>query len=125
MDRNGSPWFVAMDVCKATLHSNTTVAVGSLDPDEQTKLNLGGRVVNCVSESGLYSLILKSRKPEAKAFKKWVTSEVLPTIRKTGGLLGSHEAQDHYPLDGTGSTGPGTEAQHSYFNSELCPQRMG
>ena len=73
------PGFVAKDVCAATLHSNTTVAVGSLDPDEQAKFNIGGRAVNFVSESGLYSLILKSRKPEAREFKKWVTSVWMAT----------------------------------------------
>ena len=78
------PWFVAKDVCASTLHSNPTVAVQSLLPDERAKFNLGGALgtVNIVNESGLYSLILKSRKPEAKAFKKWVTSVVLPAIRK-------------------------------------------
>lgn len=62
------------------------MAMEKLDGDEKAKFNLGlqGSPVNIVNESGLYSLILTSRKPEAKRFKKWVTSEVLPAIRKTG-----------------------------------------
>ncbi|MDI6742181.1 MAG: phage antirepressor [Smithella sp.] len=84
--QNGEPWFVAMDACEILELTNTSIAIGRLDDDEVTKLNLGGLAgeVNAVNESGLYSLILGSRKPEARRFKKWVTSEVLPTIRKTG-----------------------------------------
>lgn len=67
------PWFVAADVCKALELSNPTVAVSRLDEDERAKFNLGrqgeGTIVN---EAGLYSLILGSRKPEAKAFKRWI-----------------------------------------------------
>ena len=86
---NGEPWFVAKDVCDVLEHSDVSMAVQGLDPDEKTKQSLGlpGRAPVLINESGLYSLILKSRKPEAKAFKKWVTSEVLPSIRKTGMYL--------------------------------------
>ena len=90
IDRNGEPWFVAADVCKALGISNPTQAVRQhVDTDDWAILKIEemGRSPNCVNESGLYSLILKSRKPEARAFKKWVTSEVLPTIRKTGGYM--------------------------------------
>ncbi|QIK62314.1 hypothetical protein G7068_03165 [Leucobacter viscericola] len=81
----GVPWFVAADLCNVLGHSNPTVAVGRLDEDERAKFNLGRQGdATVVNESGLYSLILGSRKPEAKAFKKWITSEVLPQIRKTG-----------------------------------------
>lgn len=88
IDHHGEPWFVAADVAKALGLSNTTMAVDPLDDDEKgvsTVETLGGaqRVV-IVSESGLYSLILRSRKREAKAFKRWVTHEVLPAIRRTG-----------------------------------------
>lgn len=84
--RNGEPWFVAKDVCEILKLTNATVKVASLDADEVAKFNLGGLSgeVNIINESGLYSLILTSRKPEAKKFKRWVTSEVLPAIRKTG-----------------------------------------
>jgi len=69
--------------------SNPTVSIQRLDDDEVTKFNLGGLQgeVNIINEPGLYSLILTSRKPEAKQFKRWVTHEVLPTIRKHGGYL--------------------------------------
>ncbi|MGG1339918.1 phage antirepressor [Bacillus toyonensis] len=77
-------WFIAKDVCEVLEIKNTTVAIQKLDSDEVTKFNLGGLSgeINIINESGLYSLIMTSRKPQAKAFKKWVTSEVLPSIRK-------------------------------------------
>lgn len=85
---DGEPWFVAKDVCNVLEIQNVTQALGTLDPDELTyvKHRSGGqrREMNVVNESGLYALIFKSRKPEAKAFRKWVTSEVLPALRKTG-----------------------------------------
>ena len=88
---DGEPWFVATDVCAALGLDNTTKALLRLDDDEQTLISIqgihsgaGNPTVNVINESGLYSLILGSRKPEAKKFKKWVTSEVLPAIRKTG-----------------------------------------
>lgn len=82
------PWFVARDVTEVLGIQNTTDALKSLDGDERASYNLGPLTsVNIINESGLYSLILRSRKPEAKAFKKWVTSVVLPTIRKTGGYI--------------------------------------
>lgn len=86
---NGEPWFVAKDVCDVLDLSNTTVAIGRLDEDEVTKFNLGGLSgeTNIVNESGLYSLVMSSRKKEAKQFKKWVTSEVLPSIRKHGAYM--------------------------------------
>ena len=83
---DGKPWFVAADVCKALEHSNVSVAIDRLDDDEKAKLNLGlaGGEINVISEAGLYVLVLGSRKPEAKAFKRWITHDVLPTIRKHG-----------------------------------------
>lgn len=87
--RNGEPWFVAADVCDTLGLDDTSKACSRLDDDEKgtnSIRTLGGQQeVTIINESGLYSLILTSRKPEAKRFKKWVTSEVLPTIRKTGG----------------------------------------
>ena len=84
--KDNEPWFVAADVCKALEHSNVTVALDRLDDDEKAKLNLGlqGGATGCVNEPGLYSLVLGSRKPEAKEFKRWITHEVIPAIRKTG-----------------------------------------
>ena len=87
--QNGEPWFVAIDACEILEIKNTTDAMKRLDDDEATRFNLGGLVgeVNVVNESGLYSLILGSRKPEARKFKKWVTSEILPSIRKHGAYM--------------------------------------
>lgn len=83
--KDGEPWFVATDVCKVLEHTNTTVALEKLDDDERSKFNLGRQgETNVINESGLYSLILTSRKPEAKQFKRWVTHDVLPSIRKQG-----------------------------------------
>ena len=82
---NGEIWFVAADVCRALEHSNVTSALERLDDDERSKLNLGRQgETNIVNEPGLYALILGSRKPEARAFKRWITHEVLPQIRRTG-----------------------------------------
>ena len=93
IEQNGAPWFVAVDVCKALEHSNVTVALDRLDEDEKAKLNLGlpGGDTNCVNEPGLYSLVLGSRKPEAKSFKRWITHDVIPSIRKTGGYVGNED----------------------------------
>jgi prophage antirepressor-like protein len=92
--RDGEPWFVAVDVCSALDLKNVTMALRHLDDDEQMTLsNVDGRPgsgpqsFNIISESGLYALIQRSRKPEAKPFRKWVTSKVLPSIRKTGGYV--------------------------------------
>lgn len=91
---NGEPWFVAKDVCQALLIKNSRDAVSNLDEDEisdvvltDTRSKNGAtqrRTVTIVNESGLYGLIIQSRKPEAKPFRKWVTKEVLPALRKTG-----------------------------------------
>lgn len=79
------PWFVASDICKALEIQNVTQAVQKLDDDERSMLNIGRQGnANCVNEYGLYNLVLSSRKKEAKDFKRWITHEVIPTIRKTG-----------------------------------------
>lgn len=87
--RDGELWFVLKDVCDILGISNPTVVSNRLEDDEVTKFNLGGLSgeSNIINESGLYSVILLSRKPEARKFKKWVTSEVLPSIRKTGAYI--------------------------------------
>ena len=89
IQRDGEPWFVAADVCAVLGLDNVTMALKRLDADEQALISIegfsrGNDQVNVINESGLYSLTLTSRKPNAKRFKRWVTSEVLPTIRKTG-----------------------------------------
>ena len=94
--QNGEPWFVAADVCKALDIENNRKATNRLDDDEKGVTlsdTLGGKQkLTIVNEAGLYSLVLGSRKPEAKAFKRWITHEVLPTIRRTGGYVNSAEA---------------------------------
>ncbi|MCB0302860.1 MAG: Bro-N domain-containing protein [Calditrichaeota bacterium] len=93
--QEGEVWFVAKDVCDVLDISNPTVAVSRLEDDERSKFNLGrqGEAL-IVNEPGLYSLILTSRKPEAKAFKRWVTHEVLPAIRQTGSYVAPALADD-------------------------------
>lgn len=84
-------WWVASDICAILHHSNPSMAIARLDDDEKKLLDpkqyLGSTSNQdfwAINESGMYSLVLSSRKPEAKRFKKWITSEVLPSIRKTG-----------------------------------------
>lgn len=87
-DEAGEPWFVAKDVCDILGHSNVSMALDRLDDDERSKFNLGRQgETNIVNEAGLYSLVLGSRKPEAHEFKRWVTHEVLPSIRKHGAYM--------------------------------------
>jgi prophage antirepressor-like protein len=94
--RDGEPWFVAKDVCDALGFTHTPSAIRELDADERDTVRIqhstsGNPNVTIINESGLYSLILRSRKPEAKAFKKWVTGTVLPAIRKDGGYIMGEE----------------------------------
>lgn len=107
IDQDGEVWFVASDVCDALELSNPTAAISRLDDDERSMFNIGqGNTLNSnegipgargnpntniINESGLYSLVMGSRKAEAKAFKRWVTHDVLPAIRKTG----RYEAPPH------------------------------
>jgi prophage antirepressor-like protein len=86
---DGEPMFVAVDVCQILGYSNTSKAINDhTEPDERynESLERGGNML-FINESGLYSLIIRSNKEEAKPFRKWVTSEVLPAIRKHGGYL--------------------------------------
>lgn len=88
---DGEPWFVAADVCKALELGNPSMTVERLDADEKGISSidtLGGKQrMAIINEPGLYSVILRSRKPEAKAFKRWITHEVIPAIRKHGGYM--------------------------------------
>lgn len=99
-DEAGEPWFVAKDVCDILELGNTTNALRALDEDEKTNFTNcnvaqnGGRAPLIISEPGLYKLIMRSRKPEAKEFQRWVTHEVLPQIRKTGGYIPATDADD-------------------------------
>lgn len=97
-DKAGDPWFVAKDVCNILGLNNVGQALTRLDDDEKSSITLNDGTPGTpnkaiVSESGLYSLTLASRKPEAHEFKRWVTHEVLPTIRKTGGYIPATEAE--------------------------------
>jgi len=85
-DEDSRLWWVASDVCEILGLSNTTEALRGLDDDEKNTLRIseGGPERNIINEPGLYSLIIRSNKPQAKNFKRWITHEVLPTIRKTG-----------------------------------------
>lgn len=91
--RDGEPWFVAVDVCRAMDVGNSRMAVNRLDNDEKMTVSLtdshserrgGAQSITIVNEPGMYTLVLGSRKPEAKTFKRWITHEVIPAIRKTG-----------------------------------------
>ena len=98
VERDGEPWFVAADVCNVLDLSNPTIAVSRLDEDERAKFNLGRQGdATIVNEPGLYTVVLGSRKPEAKAFKRWITHEVIPIIRKTGAY--STRKPDSYMID--------------------------
>ena len=91
IDRDGEPWFVAKDVCNILEVARVDSAIRALDADEKdthSMSTLGGeQEMTIVNEPGLYSLILRSRKKEAKVFKRWITHEVIPSIRKTGAYL--------------------------------------
>lgn len=97
-DKAGEPWFVAKDVCDILELGNTTNALRALDEDEKTNFTNcnvaqnGGRAPLIISEPGLYKLVMRSRKPEAKEFQRWVTHEVLPSIRRTGGYIPTSES---------------------------------
>lgn len=103
--RGGEPWFVAKDVCDCLELGNVSQALDGLDDDEKQQLetniinpDVGGRGTLIISEPGLYSLVLRSRKPEAKEFKRWVTHDVLPAIRQNGGymLMRPNETEEEF-----------------------------
>lgn len=110
VNRDGEPWFVLADVCRVLEIANPSNVAARLDDDEKATLqNMEGQAGNgaqaftIINESGLYSLVLTSRKPAAKRFKKWVTAEVLPSIRRTGryavaGLASGMRKDDGLPM---------------------------
>lgn len=96
VERDGEPWFVARDVAERLGYSNPRDAIYKhVDPEDKGVANcdtLGGKQeITIINESGLYSLVLSSKLPNAKKFKRWVTSEVLPAIRRTGGYIAAKE----------------------------------
>lgn len=117
--RDDEPWFFAAEVCAALEIGNSRMALDRLDDEEKgvsSTDTLGGKQsVSIINESGLYSLILGSRKPEAKKFKKWVTAEVLPGIRRTGQFGAAPEAAG-------GKLIAGLIAQTKQFGTALIEQ---
>ncbi|WP_055108940.1 BRO family protein [Paenibacillus ihumii] len=94
IEKDGQPWWIAKDVCEVLELTDTNKALLGLDDDEKSEheqYSGSGRKPLIINEPGLYSLILRSRKPEAKQFKRWITHEVLPTIRKTGGYVANDD----------------------------------
>lgn len=91
VQKDGTPWFVLKDVCGVLGISKYRDVAERLDPDERGPVRVdtlgGSQEMTCISESGLYNVILRSDKPEAKPFRKWVTAEVLPAIRRSGGYI--------------------------------------
>lgn len=100
--QDGEPWFIASDVCHALEIRNSRMALSRLDQDEKgvtlTDTPGGKQEISTVSEPGLYALVLSSRKPEAKQFKRWITHDVLPSIRKHG-MFATKEAVSAFLAD--------------------------
>ena len=101
----GEPWFVGKDVCNLLGLVNHKKSLQALDDDERRGVTISDPIgrnqqVNCINESGLYHLIFISRKPEAKAIRRWVTGTVLPSIRRTGSYTvgGQQEGHKRLPL---------------------------
>lgn len=100
---DGEPWFVAKDVCEILGIGNSRQALSRLDDDEKNTVilndgNRGNPNVSIVNEAGFYSLVLSSRKPEAREFKRWVTHEVLPSIRRSGGYIATDGSESNEDL---------------------------
>ena len=109
---NGEIWFVAKDICDILELSNPTVAIENLEEDERSKFFLGRQgEANVINEAGLYALIFRSNKPEAKLFSKWVRSEVLPVLRQTG-IYSLREASVPIQVDPMQATKLILEAAH-------------
>lgn len=113
--RDNEPWFVAADVCRALEIKNPSDALLRLDEDEKALVSIeglsrGNDKGNIVNEPGLYTLVLGSRKPAAKAFKRWITHEVLPALRKTGRYSIEDESDPSSPVYETKRTSVGEVA---------------
>jgi prophage antirepressor-like protein len=111
--KDGDIWFVAVDACAVLEHSNSRMAISGLDDDERGVSIVytpgGPQRVNIVNESGLYNLVFTSRKPEAKAFRRWVTGVVLPTLRRTGQFEMNGEPGHARPVGDETSDGRATD----------------
>lgn len=123
--KDGETWFVAADVCAVLGHNDTTSAVSRFDDDERGMANvrtLGeDQQMNVISDCGIYALVLTSRKPQAKAFRRWVFHEVLPSIRRTGAYRTDNSAQQ--TINSAASTftipGPGRYVVMALPNGEM------
>jgi prophage antirepressor-like protein len=100
---DADPWFVAKDVCDVLDLKDTNKAVSGLDEDEKgthkVRTLRGEQEMIIISESGLYTMVIRSNKPQAKSFRKWVTAEVLPSIRKTGSYVGDAAEPNRKTVD--------------------------
>ncbi len=101
LDDQNNPWWVAKDVCAVLGITNPSDAIKNFDSSDKASFNLGlpGSPPNFVSESGLYKLIMRSDKPQARVFQNWVTQEVLPSIRKTGTYIAPVQQQFQSPAN--------------------------
>ena len=116
--KDGDIWFVAIDVCAVLEHSNSRMAINGLDDDDERRGSIvytpgGPQRVNIVNESGLYNLVFTSRKPEAKAFRRWVTGVVLPTLRRTGQFDMTGERGQARPVGDETSDGSATDSRRN------------
>lgn len=124
---NGDPWFIAADVCKILSISNPTDALNKgLKEFEKARLNLGlrGGDTNIISESGFYTLVLRSRKSVAEPFRIWVTSEVFPAIRKTGRYIAPSKNKVETMLEDMGCNMKIVYAQINNMEEMLGEQNM-
>ncbi|MCX4026429.1 BRO family protein [Spartinivicinus marinus] len=128
VNKGGEPWFIAKDVADALGYSLPSAMTRYLDEDEKgmsIKHTLGGpQELQAINESGLYSAILRSRRPEAKMFKKWITSEVLPTIRKTGSYSLHRETQTHQLPDFTNPSEAARAWANEYDGRLVAEQKV-
>lgn len=127
--KDSEPWFVAKDVCEVLGLTNPSEALKSLDSDEKSTLRnsegragAGAQCFNIINESGLYALVIRSNKPNARKFRKWITSEVLPAIRKTGryDIRREAEKQPDAPLN-SASAVAGRFSMLRYHGVEVIP----
>lgn len=129
INQDGEPWFIAKDVCDILGYTNVTKALNDhLDEDERNTLTIregtspkgGNPNMNIINESGLYALVLRSNMPKAKEFRKWVTGEVLPSIRKTGQYVSSLTV-DEFELKRKDLDLRGAQILQSLIDKELFP----
>lgn len=98
-DEHDEPWFIAKDICDVLGLNNVGEALRALDDDEKNTIRISDGIAGnpnktIISEAGFYKLVLRSRKPVAKEFQRWVTHEVLPQIRRTGGYIPINDTDD-------------------------------